>query len=100
MEPGKLAAGGGSASEGVLANFFNSLLSNKRAGAADRLSAGGVGTGSPSAAGNSPAGITANASPIGQKPIASSNDDCKYNEYRFLLRTQKKKNHTKYVFLR
>ena len=79
MEPGKLAAGGGSASEGVLANFFNSLLSNKRAGAADRLSAGGVGTGSPSAAGNSPAGVTANASPIGQKPIASANDECKYN---------------------
>jgi len=97
MEPGKLAAGGGSASEGVLANFFNSLLSNKRAGAADRLSAGGVGTGSPSAAGNSPAGITANASPIGQKPIASANDEYKASvrsdaaaELDRLTRAQKK----------
>ena len=77
MEPGKLGAGGNSASEGVLANFFNSLLSNKRAGAADRLSAGGVGTGSPAAASNSPGGVAVPSSPIGQKPLASSNDDCK-----------------------
>ena len=77
MEPGKLGAGGNSASEGVLANFFNSLLSNKRAGAGDRLSAGGVGAGGSPTAGTSPAGVAVTASPIGQKPIASSNDDCK-----------------------
>ena len=74
MEPGKLGAGGNSASEGVLANFFNSLLSNKRA---DRLSAGGVGAGNQTPVGNSPAGVAVGVTPNGQKPIASSNDDCK-----------------------
>lgn len=97
MEPGKLGAGGNSASEGVLANFFNSLLSNKRAGAADRLSAGGVGTGSPAAASNSPGGVAVPSSPIGQKPLASSNDDYKASvrsdaaaELDRLTRAQKK----------
>ena len=74
MEPGKLGAGGNSASEGVLANFFNSLLSNKRA---DRLSAGGVAAGNQTTVGNSPAGVPAGLTPNGQKPLASSNDDCK-----------------------
>jgi len=97
MEPGKLGAGGNSASEGVLANFFNSLLSNKRAGAADRLSAGGVGNGSPAAASNSPGGVAVPSSPIGQKPLASSNDDYKASvrsdaaaELDRLTRAQKK----------
>jgi len=74
MEPGKLGAGGNSASEGVLANFFNSLLSNKRA---DRLSAGGVGPGGQAPVGNSPGGVTGGITPNGQKPLASSNDDYK-----------------------
>ena len=74
MEPGKLGAGGNSASEGVLANFFNSLLSNKRA---DRLSAGGVGPGGPPSVGNSPGGVAVGTTPNGQTPLASSNDDCK-----------------------
>ena len=75
MEPGKLGAGGTNASEGVLANFFNSLLSNKRA---DRLSAGGVGPGGPASVAGSPGGIAVGITPTGQKPLVSSNDDCKY----------------------
>ena len=74
MEPGKLGAGGNSASEGILANFFNTLLSNKRA---DRLSAGGGGAGNQTTVGNSPAGVAVGITPNGQKPLASSNDDCK-----------------------
>ena len=80
MEPGKLGAGGNSASEGVLANFFNSLLSNKRA---DRLSAGGV-AGGQASIGNSPGGVAVGASPTGQKPLGGTNDDCKFqNKYVF-----------------
>ena len=81
MEPGKLGAGGNSASEGVLANFFNSLLSNKRA---DRLSAGGV-AGGQASIGNSPGGVAVGASPTGQKPLGGTNDDCKFqNKYVYL----------------
>ena len=74
MEPGKLGPGGTNASEGVLANFFNSLLSNKRA---DRLSAGGA-SGQTPGGGNSPGGVAVGTSPNSQiKPLAV-NDDCKY----------------------
>ena len=56
--------GAATTSEGVLANFFNSLLSKKT---------GGV-------AGGQPGSLPGPATPPGAKMGGASSDDCEYNE--------------------
>ena len=64
IDPTAVKPGAATTSEGVLANFFNSLLSKKT---------GGV-------AGRQPGSLPGPATPPGAKMGGASSDDCEFNE--------------------
>ena len=69
IDPTAVKPGAATTSEGVLANFFNSLLSKKT---------GGV-------AGGQPGSLPGPATPPGAKMGGASSDDCEYSNVLFLL---------------
>ena len=69
IDPTAVKPGAATTSEGVLANFFNSLLSKKT---------GGV-------AGGQPGSLPGPATPPGAKMGGASSDDCEYSNVLFFL---------------